>query len=47
MSTRSQKKNLKLYIQCIGIREEWGKWATTLDFVEKFGELDSEEIISV
>ena len=27
----------------IGIREEWGKWATTLDFVEKFRELGSEE----
>ena len=27
----------------IGIREEWGNWATTLDFVEKFGELGSEE----
>jgi hypothetical protein len=25
------------------MREEWGKWATTLDFVEKFGELGSEE----
>ena len=27
----------------IGIREEWGKWAATLDFVEKFGELGSEK----
>ena len=27
----------------IGIKEEWGKWAPTLDFVEKFRELGSEE----